>query len=324
MNSGSEGNNPSVLTLNEYDGYLLFDNPDTPKQDDWHLAWHVLPRQAAKVKVRPGSFPGGGDATLRLINRGVGTAQLDAYSLLAVSPKLPEGDRGGQSPTPDIKGVGVNTFPVPAGFCSDQPSFIWAFAIDTWEDQSHVLPVSHIISLDIDQDGSVDAEILNRDLAASPPGFNQIGDGRQVTWALDYVSGSATAFFFAEHATNTGNTVLYICGEQVGLSGADLLATNVDVSFFAQDFYFGGPGDTVEGLTVTPLGEQYVGFPSDDIPGNTRGTIDIVDYGPWPGNSPELGIMLLTNGDRGSGARGGATDWTDTVYIGVKGAAMVR
>ena len=34
-----------------------------------------------------------------------------------------------------------------------------------------------------------------------------LSDGRQVTWAEDLVTGSATAFFYTEHSTNTGNTV---------------------------------------------------------------------------------------------------------------------
>ena len=36
----------------------------------------------------------------------------------------------------------------------------------------------------------------------------------------------------------------------------------------AQDFYYGGPGDEVSGLTVTPLGERFYGVPSD-VPGNS-------------------------------------------------------
>ncbi len=151
---------------------------------------------------------------------------------------------------------------------------------------------------------------MNRDLT-----LTGAGDGRQVTWAVNATSGTATAFFFAEHATNTGNTVLIICAEQVGLSGADLLATNVDMSVFAQDFYFGGPGDLVDGITVTPLGEQYFGVPTGDIPGGGSGQLDIFDFGPFPGNTPELGVMLVTNGDRGTGNRGGATDATDALLF---------
>ncbi len=140
MNSGSNGANPSVLTLNEYDGYLVLNDGQHPI----NLAWHVLPRKDARVtpstaSIVPGSFP----QVIGLNNTGVGMAQNDAYALLAVSPDIPEGALGGQSPTPDIRAVGINTFPVPAGFCSASASFLWAFAINTWERQQHLLPVSH-------------------------------------------------------------------------------------------------------------------------------------------------------------------------------------
>ena len=71
----------------------------------------------------------------------------------------------------------------------------------------------------------------------------------------------------------------------------------------AQDWYYGGPGDVIDGLTVTPLGEQYYGVPSD-VPGNTYDPagLSVYDFGLFPGNTPELGVMLFTNGDRGPGA----------------------
>ena len=109
---------------------------------------------------------------------------------------------------------------------------------------------------------------------------------------------------------------MIICAEQVGLTGTDLLATNVDMEVIAQDFYFGGPGDFVGGLTVTPLGEQYFGQPAD-VPGksNDPGALSIFDFGPFPGNSAELGVLLFTNGDRGTGNRGGATQATETLLF---------
>jgi len=240
----------------------------------------------------------------------VGIAQNDAYSLLAVSPNQPEGGRGEQAPTPDLRAVGINTFPVPANYCSASESFIWAFAINTWERQEHLLPVHHYVFLDTDQDGADDYVVFNADLG----GPDSLSDGRQVAWAQNLGSGSLSAFFFAEHAMNTGNTVLYICAEQVGLSGADMLATNVDMSVYTEDWYYGGPGDAIEGLTVTPLGEQYYGLPGD-IEGKSTGSLMVYDFGIFPGNSPELGVMLLTNGDRGTGARGGATQATETLFF---------
>jgi len=41
----------------------------------------------------------------------------------------------------------------------------------------------------------------------------------------------------------------------------------------------------------------------------------VYDFGPLPGNSPELGVMLVTNGDRGAGARGGATQHTEAILF---------
>ena len=309
MNSGGNGANPAVLTLNEYDGYLVLDDGKHPI----NLPWHVLPRKDARVvastaSVVAGSFP----QVIGLNNTGVGSAQNDAYALLAVSPNVPEGSRGAQSPTPDIRAVGINTCPVPAGFCSANPSFLWAFAVNTWEAQQHLLPVSHIVFLDTNQDGVDDYAVLNRDLS----GLGTISDGRQVTWVVNLATGAASAFFFAEHSTNTGNTVLLICGEQVGMNAANLLSTRVNMSVQAQDFYYGGAGDFVGGLTVTPLGERLLGL-ANDVGGNTNDTagLALYDLGPFPGNTPELGLMLLTNGDRGAGARGGATKATEALLF---------
>ena len=309
MNSGSNGANPATLTTNEYDGYLVLDDGKQPIR----LAWHVLPRKAARVQpttaaLIPGSFP----QTIGLNNTGVGIAQNDAYALLAVSPNQPQGGLGGQSPTPDIRAVGINTFPVPAGFCSANPSFIWAFAVNTWERQQHLLPVSHQVYLDTNRDGTDDYVVLNRDAS----GLGTIADGRQLTWVVNLATGAASALFFAEHSTNTGNTVLYICGEQIGMNAANMLVTQVNMAVEAQDFYYGGPGDIVTGLTVTPLGERFFGVASD-VPGNSSNSsgLAVYDFGPFPGNSPELGLMLITNGDRGAGARGGATQPTEALLF---------
>ena len=107
-----------------------------------------------------------------------------------------------------------------------------------------------------------------------------------------------------------------IRGQQVGLTGTDMLSTNVNMDVYAQDVYYGGPGDLVEGLTVTPYAEQHYGIPSD-IPGDTYDPtgLAVFDFGSFPGNTPELGLMLVTNGDRGDGARGGATQDTEALLF---------
>jgi minor extracellular serine protease Vpr len=307
MSSGSQGANPATLTTNEIDGYLVLDDGKHPIR----LPWHVLPRKAAKVvpdttEIVPGSFP----QVIGLSNTGVGFAQNDAYALLATAPRLEPGARGQQQPTPSIRAVGINTIPVPAGFCSASPSFLWLFAVNTWERQQHLLPVSHLIFLDTNRDGVDDYVVLNRDAS----GLGTISDGRQLSWVLNLTTGSASAFFFAEHSTNTGNTVLTICGEQIGMNAANLLNTQVNMDVIAQDFYYGGPGSEVLGLTVTPLGEQFYGEPVD-LAGGATGSLNVYDFGAFPGNSPELGLMLITNGDRGAGNRGGATQDTEALLF---------
>ena len=315
MNSGSQGADGSALSVNEYDGYLVLDDGQQVLQ----LPWHVLPRKAARVVPERTTLDFSQQPdVIGFDNTGVGIAQNDAYSLLAVSPNQPRGGRGEQMPMPDIRGVGVNTFPVPAGFCSAEDSFLWRFAVNTWERQSHVVPVSHQVWLDTDQNGESDFVVLNLDF-----GLSQISDGRQLSWAVDLATGMASAFFFAEHATNTGNTVLTVCGEQVGLTGMDILTTHVDAFVLTRDFYFGGPGDIVTGLTITPLGEQYLGL-AHDVAANTNDPsgLMVLNFGPLPGNSPELGVMVLTNGDRGAGAHGGATLETEALFIGAPGVDL--
>ncbi len=309
MSSGSQGANPAALTTNEYDGYLVLDDGRHQLQ----LPWHVLPRKAARVvpsttALVPGSLP----QVIGLNNTGVGTAQNDVYALIATAPRLPIGGRGEEEPTPSIRAVGINTFPVPAGFCSAAPSFLWTFAVNTWVRQEHLLPVSHLLFLDTDRDGVDDFVVLNRDAS----GLGTISDGRQLSWVLNLRTGAANAFFFAEHSTNTGNTVLTICGEQIGMNAANLLNTRVNMDVIAQDFYFGGPGSEVTGLTVTPLGERFYGE-ANDVPGRTNDPqgLRAFDFDPFPGNSPELGLMLITNGDRGAGNRGGATKDTEALLL---------
>jgi hypothetical protein len=41
----------------------------------------------------------------------------------------------------------------------------------------------------------------------------------------------------------------------------------------------------------------------------------VYDFGAFPGNTPEQGLLLFTNGDRGAGNRGGATQATEALLF---------
>ena len=309
MASGLEGNNGDFLTINEYDGYLILDDNQHPI----HLAWHVLPRKAARVSAQRTAldFSGGFSDTVQLTNSGVGLAQIDAYSLIALSPDLPRGGRGQQSPTPDIRAIGVQTIPVEAGFCSENPSYVLAFAVNSWERQTHAnVPGSLRFDLDTNRDGARDFAVFTGDLDIAG-----LSDGRSVTWVLDYSTNDTSGFFFTEHAMNTANTVLRICGEQIGNAP---FFEPIDAMAFALDISFGGPGDRVEGLTFAPGGEVYLALSLFDIPGGGTDAMSVVDFAAsnhLPRNLGKLGVLLFTNGNRGSLNRGGATADTEALIF---------
>ena len=307
ISCGEEGGSGDALTRDEYDGYFVLDDGVQPI----NLPWHVLPRKAANVTLATEALAFTvNPTTVNIANTGVGVAQIDSFSLLAVSDDLPEGLPGEGEPSPDIRAVGIRTLEDEAGACSGDNSFVWAFAISTWERQQQLAPVSLEIFLDTNQDKEDDFLIVNSDISQNP----YLIDGRQVTFAVNLNTEEYSAVFFVDHSMNTGNTILYFCAEQLGLTQMDLLSTNVGMKVYAQDNFYGGDGDMVEGLTVTPGGERYIATTEDLGPGQA-GTVTVSDVGAFDGNSGELGVMLITNGDRGAGNRGGATQASELLLL---------
>jgi minor extracellular serine protease Vpr len=322
MNAGADGPNPIPLTVQEYDGYLVFEKLALfSKPEKFTLPWHVLPRKAAKTQVVSGGSwkaGSGGTGTITLKNRGVGASQLNGYTLLATSPNLPEGGRGEQAPQPDLRAVGVATFPVPTSVCTS--GYVWSFAVNMWERETLPVAVDHLITLDTNRDGTDDYALLNRDVS-----FTALSDGRQVAWSVNLATGARQGFWFVEHPTNSSTIVLNACLEQFGLTAADVEARRlVNVSVFADDTAFGGPGDAIEGLTIVPFGERYFAEPASDLAPGASGTVTVHDFGQIPGTTPALGVMIQTDGDRcaSAGNCGGATKDTEALLVAPPGSKI--
>ena len=318
MSDGADGGNPDLLTFNEFDGYLLF-NPvePTPAAEPIAMPWHVLPRRSAAVEAerRRLEFVNGAD-TIGLLNRGVGAAQNDAYSLLFRSRERPQGGGPGeQFPNPALRAMGVQTYVVDDGFCAapdGAPDYVMAFAFHFWERQAlSVFPGQAGIALDVDGDGGFDYDVYNIPLAfAGSP-----GDYRSVTLVYDIQADSSSAFFFTEHATNTANQVLYVCDSQIG--SPPLLAQVASVAYVG-DAYFGSSFDAHE-VSWAPLGERFFAVELPDLAPGAAGAMQVVDlatrFGPAGLNPREIGLLVFTNGDRGPGARGGATQKTEALIF---------
>ena len=318
LNSGSLGASGDTLTVFEYDGYIELDDPGTESTDDLHLAWQVLPRLSGDVEpsattvITDGEAYGYPAGSVDLTNNGIGTARIDTYSLIGTSDNLPEGGPGEQSPIIDLRYVGVQTYAVPAGFCSEDPSFVMAFAVNTWERQTHAdAPAAFEFDLDVDRDGTFDYAVFNYDLA-----YPSITDGRNVTWVENIATGKASAFFFTDHGTNSGNTVLMFCGEQIGMNQTNL-GQPMGVQALAVDIYFtGNVTDALTGLTVIPGGERYLGLVNDIPYGDTQ-TMTVLDFGSEGTNPTETGVLLIQDASRG-GVRGGAPADNEATAITVE------
>ena len=302
IGSGANGAESSGITTFEYDGYINL----TPADGEaLHLAWHVLPRKADAVRGRrtvltaPTDFGYAyGEGTLS--NIGVGAARIEAFSLLGRSPDLPPSEQAAQAPVTDIRYFGATTYDGSAVCGPD--TFLMRFAINTWEDQSTAqVPNAFIIAIDTDGDGISEYDVYNFDLAFT------LGDGRNVTWVDDFVNGVSSAFFFTEHSFNSGNTVLTVCSQQMGLTTADFFLP-MTASVLAFDLYFtGNITDAIDGVQFSPLGERYVGL-IDTIDPHSDGVLSVFDFGRAGTNPSESGLLLITTAEDATGISGAARE----------------
>lgn len=296
-NSGDQGANGDLLSTYEYDGYVTFTN-FSDANDVIRIPWHILPRKAGEVSLT--TKTGG---AIQLYNGGLGSTRVESYSLIGVSGVITPGGAGQNNPTPDLRFVGYATYPVPAGQCSAQPSFIMAFAVNTYQRQTHAnAPFEFAVDLDTNLDAKTDYRIFSGDQGWWQ---QQSYDGRNRTWVLNKANGNLSAITYTDHQLNSANTVMYICAEQIGMTTADFYHP-IKASFFAVDNYFANPysdfdhavRDSITNVTISPLGEQYIGlFDSGGVGSTTlapRGgdKLQIVDVGRTT-NDSEKGLLLL-------------------------------
>ncbi len=315
MNSGSLGNAIGPLTANEYDGYVVFEG----KHHQVQMPWHILPRKSAEVVAKPpkGKLPPVDPATgvghVQLENKGVGDAQIFAYSMLGTGPDTPRGDRGEQQPNPTIRAAAVNTFLTPAGqVCSVQPNFVWEFVFHMYERKASPVGTIHEVDIDVNNDGVNDFAVISQDAA----GITSLSDGRQVTAVINLATGASLARFFVEHATNSRNVILRVCGSDMGLTQAAIGQPMV-ANYFAYNWYFGGDVESHLGpFRLTPFGEEYTAaVPGDLLTYKQKGNLAFTQWALFGGTDPHAGLILINNSDFGAANRGGATFDTEGTLL---------
>jgi len=288
-NSGGSGADPTWLDDLEYDGYVMLDA--SGDANDIHLPWHVLPRKAGDFELDFDTLTG------TLTNSGVGSHLVETYNLYVDSPDLPEGAQGGQAPIVDLKYVGAQTFGINPAVCS--AGFFIAFAVNTWERQTHAnAPALFEFDIDVDQDGTYDYAIYNADLSLAGPSFD-LSDGRNIIFTENLATGVTQFRFGTDHETNSSNTVLFECGERIGLTSAHI-GQDIDVQVLAADIYYTGDVTDSAEFTMNVGFERFVGS-VDGAPGgnfvDSGATVDVtvIDFGVEDA-ATELGVLLLYRG----------------------------
>ena len=317
MNSGSRGNAIGPLTTNEYDGYVVF-------QGSHHkvtMPWHILPRKSAEVVAKlPGGKlnidPNTGTGTVALENKGVGNAQIFAYSMLGTGPDTPRGERGGQAPNPTMRAVAVNTFGTPAGaVCSVNPNFVWEFVFNMYERKASPVGTIHEVDIDVNGDGTDDFFVINQDVG----GVTALTDGRQVTSVINAATGGSIARFFVEHGTNSSNVILRVCGSDMGLTQA-AVGKPMRLSFYAYSWYFGGETSFLGPFMAAPGGEEFTAVvPGDTLAYKQKSDLAVTQWGLPAGADPAAGVLLINNSDFTffglSANTGGATRETEATLL---------
>jgi len=312
MSSGAGGNAIGPLTANEYDGYVTFKG----FHHEVSMPWHILPRKSADVKatLAGGKLPAAvaGVGTVPLKNSGVGDAQIFAYSVLGTGPDTPRGAPGTGQPNPTMRVAAVNTFLTAAGqVCSVNPNFVWEFVFNMYERKASPVGTIHEVDIDVNGDGVNDFAVINQDVS----GVTTITDGRQVTAVINLATNASIARFLVEHATNTSNVILRVCGSDMGLTQAAIGAP-MTANYYSYSWYFGGAESHLGPFKLTPYGEEYTGtVPGDVLTFNQSAKLTFNQWELFPGTDAHKGIILINNSDFGAASRGGATAATEGLLL---------
>ncbi|WP_299643312.1 S8 family serine peptidase [uncultured Chloroflexus sp.] len=281
LNSGSNGGNGAALTAVEYDGYLVLDAPGTA--NDLTMPWHVLPRASGNVRapasVRVHTTP----VAATLTNTGANPVSVEPFTLIGSNDTVTASlGAGVQMPPMDLRYVGVRAFDIP-GVCPGNSPVI-QFAITTHQTITHSnYPVEIDLLFDTNRDGTPDYVGYTAEVGSFA------SDGRNAFF-VGPLSGPYSAFFFTNHATNSTNTVVTLCGSQIGVTA---LGQQINVAAYTYDNYFTGLElSKIEGMSTVLGAPRFdIDIGSGVVPAN--GTLNTTVYRfNAPADVTDSGILL--------------------------------
>jgi hypothetical protein len=312
---GSRGTDPNLLDWNEVDGWLTITSTDrmyatddkTPQEAD--IPFHMVLRKASNATVAnpiiasdfdfdtlPANVP------INLSNKGAETAQIDAFDLLFISEDDAEIiPRGGNDPPSDLKYIGVRTVPSNQNDCKG----LLEFAIHTWEAKRTLAYTHFFIFFDLNLDNDPDYVLYNAGVRYGVPHAEcRLKD---LETDEEFCTG-----FPPDHTTNSANTVLRMCINDLGLDDEDQM---VSVAVSTLTFPEGSHSDETEFKQIS-LSHPALSAPSYDVePGQILRELSLSGTGKQANGADPLGILLFTNAFRTLSKTGSSTRDSEALVI---------
>jgi hypothetical protein len=148
---------------------------------------------------------------------------------------------------------------------------------------------------------------------------------RTQVWVENLATKQADSVFYADQGTNDSNMILPICADEIGLDATNLYQP-LDVAVGAfDDRYTGSLTDSMEGITVVPMGERFLGLigtagvASGDIRALSSTSLTVLDGGAVGTNPSETGLLLILDASR-TDHRGAGPANNESLQILVQGA----
>ena len=300
VSGGEQARDPATLDLNEFDGHLIISVVGSPEKEIV-LPFHALLRKASDAKLLPGSmlpsFQGPVNEDFSITNNGAGIAQIDAYDILYMDIDRPEGDFGGENQVADLRSIGYRTVPVNEEGCD----YLVEFAFTMFETRRHIGLSSFVAVIGRDLESLQDGETVLVVPEGVFPTECYVVKGEDI----------GCTGFPPDHSTNSRNTIIRACSNDLGLFEGE---TNV---FYVEFLVFESSGvnyaqSTNETEIRIPFPQPRLSVMSYDIlPGETLDKFTVTGSL----NRFVTGVQLVTNAFRSFDSTGAATVESETLYL---------
>ncbi|CAB9524247.1 Subtilisin-like protease 2 [Seminavis robusta] len=316
MTSGGEASNdPTLNDWNEFGGWVIIENKNLGK--DVSLAYHTVIRQASDLKITGTSviedFEGGPtDVPVGLKNMGAGIAQVDAFEMLFTSEDDPEGGYGEEVTPSDFRYIGYRAFKPqqPISNCD----YLLEFSFTTWEMQKRINLEFFQVHVDIDFDGTVDYILFNSGV------FTPFTDTISCIIRDKKTNEIKCSGMPPDHSTNTANTILRVCSNDIGFATAPTEQQKINVYILTATATHLGVTEVTDRASqqfhTIEFPQAWMSAPSYDIhPGETLETLTIDGTGGNDSAKKPLGLILITNSYRGPDNTGAATRESEALIL---------